>query len=76
MDGGPQAMKCRYYDEWFDLTPDLHYVYNDDSTWVWCPCCLARGYMRPHLVMDTWLPGFEYREQAETATTEQAVAAP
>lgn len=66
----PFTLTCPVWNQ--PYTPDpADYVYNTNSTYVWCLCCLAHGNRKLHLVDDSWLPAWEQRE---TATDQVAVA--
>ena len=64
---------CLRYNQEFEVTDDLYTAPNSESTMVECPVCLANGRRgQMHILMDTWKPGWEYREAI--AATDQAAA--
>lgn len=49
----PFTLVCPVYKQRY--TPDpSDYVYNTNSTYVWCLCCLAHGDRKLHLVSESW----------------------
>jgi hypothetical protein len=63
---------CLRYNQAFEVTDDLYTAPNSESTMVECPVCQAHGRRQMHILMDTWKPGWEYRDTK--AATEEAAA--